>query len=93
MEGFNKLPLGKHPIIHVIQFLAFVLKDRILTQNQIHSKGQKFFCGRTLSSESFGAGFGSALATIDANGDGRDDLLVGLSPNDGTRHLFPLIMI
>ena len=93
MEGFNKVPFGKHPIIHVIQFLAFALKDRILTQNQIHSKGQKFFSGRTLSSESFGAGFGSALATIDANGDGRDDLLVGLSPTDGTTHLFPLMRI
>ena len=46
-----------------------------------------------LSSESFGAGFGSALATIDANGDGRDDLLVGLGPTDGTTHLRPLIMI
>ena len=34
------------------------------------------FCFRTLSSETFAAGFGSALATIDANGDGRDDLLV-----------------
>ena len=56
-------------------------------------KVKSFFCGRTLSSESFGAGFGSALATIDANGDGRDDLLVGLGHTDGTTHLRPLIMI
>ena len=89
MEGFNKLPFGKHPIVHVIQFLAFALKDRISTKTKYIKKN----CARTLSSESFGAGFGSALATIDANGDGRDDLLVGLSPTDGTTHLFSLIMI
>ena len=40
----------------------------------------RLFSPRTLSSESFGAGFGSALATIDANGDGRDDLLVNKAP-------------
>ena len=43
MESFNKFPFGKYLIIHVIQFLAFALDDGILTQNQIHSKGQKFF--------------------------------------------------
>ena len=40
----------------------------------------RLFSPRTLSSESFGAGFGSALASIDANGDGRDDLLVNKAP-------------
>ena len=74
------MPFGKPPIINSYT------KPNTFTRSKV-------FCGRTLSSESFGAGFGSALATIDANGDGRDDLLVGLSPTDGTTHLRPLIMI
>jgi len=55
-----------------VQFYQRHHRDRLLAQKP----------ERTLSSESFGAGFGSALATIDANGDGRDDLLVSAPFSD-----------
>ena len=41
------------------------------------------FIIRTLRGGGFGSGFGFSLATLDANGDGRDDLLVG-APFSGT---------
>jgi hypothetical protein len=55
-----------------VQFYQRNHRDRLLAKKQ----------ERTLSSETFAAGFGSALATIDANGDGRDDLLVSAPFSD-----------